>query len=208
MSSQYVFYTQISVKEKTVTEAWDTWKKKGISILKGNMTRRCFYQEDNKTNLIELIAIEKFEDIEFLLKERTAMFDSMKHFIVSDLHQQVFSLVESVKPSSSKLPTSEKLQLRYIEVPLAVKSDYLEWREDTIFDVVRNANEVKYFQAYNTILSTQPGVMFFSEYEGDTEEYMNTVFRTPRYNEIVKNAGSKYISGGAEGLYLISYIGE
>lgn len=208
MSSKFVFYSKVTVKEEKFNEAWLTWREVGSSALLENMERRCFYQEDQSNRFLELIAIDSFSDVEFLLNERKLLVDSMKNFVVSDLHQQIFSLVEAVKPSESRLPTSEKLQLRYIEVPLSVKEEYLNWREETIFDVVRNAPEVKYFQAYNTLLSTQPGVMFFSEYEGDTETYMNTVFRTERYNKIVKDAGDKYISGGEDGLYLISYIGE
>lgn len=208
MSSQYIFYTKISVNESNINEAWELWKKQSDCILLDTMERRCFYQEDKINQFIELISIESLSDVEDLIKDRYSMLEPIKDLITSDLHQQVFSLVESVKPSTNKLPVCEKLQLRYIEVPLSVKGNYLEWREDTIFDVVRNADEVKYFQAYNTILSTQPGVMFFSEYEGDTEHYMDAVFRTNRYKEIVKDAGDKYISGGVDGLYLISYIGE
>jgi hypothetical protein len=127
-------------------------------------------------------------------------------FMSSDWRQQIFEIVDSVKPCIELLPSTEKLQMRYIEVPLSVHDEYLEWRERTIFDVIKQSSNIECFLAYHTIMSTQPGVMFFSGFEGNTSSYIQDNFKTPKYDEIVKEAGSKYISGGEDGLYTRVYI--
>lgn len=82
--------------------------------------------------------------------------------------------------------------------------EYRQWREKTIFDVVRNADEVQAFLAYHSVVSGQPGVMFISGFSADPENY-NAVFASDRYRQIVQEAGDRYITGGANGLYTRTY---
>lgn len=54
------------------------------------------------------------------------------------------------------------------------------------------------------MISGQPGVMFIAGFSGDPAEYQE-VFETDRYREIVRQAGSNYITGGMDGLYTRNY---
>lgn len=46
--------------------------------------------------------------------------------------------------------------------------------------------------------------MFLSSFSCSLDEY-TALFQTPAYQEIVKTAGNKYISGGKDGLYTVVY---
>ena len=208
MSNNLIFSSEIKVSGNEQDKAWGLWKENGALNMPKGAERRCFRLEEDSNHFLEIIAIESLNDIESLISEREVFNSSLAPLMVSDWHRQVFNHVESVKPISGKLPQTSKLQLRYIEVPLSVHDAYLEWRENTIFDVVRSADEVQCFLAYHTLFSTQPGVMFFSGFDGDSKQYMSNVFLTPRYKKIIQEAGSKYIAGGENGLYTRIFIAE
>jgi hypothetical protein len=125
-------------------------------------------------------------------------------FLSGDVRREVLSFVEAPKPSQDTIPGTPWLQLRHIEVKPPLYAQYRAWRERTIFDVVRNAPEIDLFLAYRSVLSTQPGVMFFSGFSCDQDEYQS-VFDSPRYRDIVAEAGDQFIAGGAEGLYTKLY---
>ncbi|MGW7342673.1 hypothetical protein [Streptomyces sp. NPDC054854] len=65
---------------------------------------------------------------------------------------------------------------------------------------MRTADEVEVFEAYHSVLSTEPGVMFVSGFSCDPAEY-TAVFTSPRYQEIVRQAGDRFIAVGERGLY-------
>ncbi|MEU9009331.1 hypothetical protein AB0D12_05995 [Streptomyces sp. NPDC048479] len=79
---------------------------------------------------------------------------------------------------------------------------YREWRDRTIFDVVRTHDEVEVFLAYHSLLSTEPGVLFVSGFSVEPDVYQ-AVFTSPRYQDIVKQAGDTYITD--RGLYTRIY---
>ncbi len=125
-------------------------------------------------------------------------------FLAGDVRREVLSFVEAPKPSRDTIPSTPWLQLRHIEVKPPLYAQYRAWRERTIFDVVRNAPEIEVFLAYHSVLSTQPGVMFFSGFSCDRTAYQS-VFDSARYKNIVAEAGDQFIAGGAEGLYTKLY---
>lgn len=125
-------------------------------------------------------------------------------FLAGDVRREVLSFVEAPKPSRDTIPSTPWLQLRHIEVKPPLYAQYRAWRERTIFDVVRNAPQIDVFLAYRSVLSTQPGVMFFSGFSCDRAEYQS-VFDSARYRDIVAEAGDQFIAGGAEGLYTKLY---
>ncbi|MBM7774650.1 hypothetical protein JOD54_004854 [Actinokineospora baliensis] len=131
-------------------------------------------------------------------------FTELAPYVAGDFRRQVLTFVEAPKSTEDAVPQTRYVQLRHIEVPPAVFADYRTWREGTIFDVVRRAEEVEVFLAYHSLLSTEPGVMFVSGFDTTPERY-GAVFSSAEYQEIVRQAGSAYIAGGERGLFTTIY---
>lgn len=122
----------------------------------------------------------------------------------ADVKRELLSFVEAPKPCAAPLPQTDYVQLRHVEVPPARYAAYRAWREQTIFQVVKDNAAVEVFLAYHSLVSSQPGVMFISGFSGAVQDY-KAVFENDRYREIVRQAGDKYITGGAGGLYTRFY---
>lgn len=208
MSSNLIFSTEVLVKVDQQEKAWEVWCDNSLQTMPQGFERVCYRLEEERNRFLELVSIKGLSSVDVLINGRESFSNQMANLMKSDWHRQVFQHVESVKPDSNKLPCTPKLQLRYIEVPLSVQDEYLEWRDKTIFDVIRNSPQIDCFLAYHTLFSTQPGVMFFSGFEGDSKQYMEEVFLTPRYKDIVSEAGDRYIAGGEKGLYTKIFVSE
>lgn len=195
-----LFNSSVIVKSARKMEAWAQWCDPDLQTGAANLERVCYRGESSPNRFLELVAIEDWTTAELLCRRRKEFHARMEPLMETDWRQQVLGHVEAVKPWAGTLPRSRKLQVRYIEVPQALKAEYLEWRRSTIFAAVRDAPEVETFVAYQTLLSTSPGVIFFSGFSGDSELYMDRAFRTPRYQQIIRDAGSRYIAGGDSGL--------
>lgn len=124
--------------------------------------------------------------------------------MTGDVRRELLQFVEAPKPSATPLPQNDHLQLRHVEVPPQRETAYRAWREETIFQVVRESPLVHTFLAYHSLISGQPGVMFLSGFSGDPQKYLS-VFSSERYQEIVRQAGDRYITGGTDGLYTRLY---
>lgn len=162
------------------------------------------YRSTVDDTLLELTALTDVADLD---KERAffgTLFSALAPFVTGDFRRQVLEFVEAPKGTDASIPATPYIQLRHIEVPPAVSGAYREWREHTIFDVVRRAPEVEVFLAYHSLLSTEPGVMFVSGFSVEPDRYA-AVFATEEYQDIVRQAGSSYISGGERGLYTTIY---
>lgn len=125
-------------------------------------------------------------------------------YLTGDIRREILDFVEAPKACAGLLPDTPYLQLRHVEVKPGKYSAYRSWREETIFDVVRQASEVEVFLAYHSLVSGQPGVMFLSGFSVEPETYC-AVFASDRYRDIVQQAGDRYITGGTEGLYTKVY---
>ena len=72
-------------------------------------------------------------------------------------------------------------------------------------EVVRNnSTTIESFDAYHSLISQIPGVMFISCFNGSVETYLKP-FTDDNYKNIVTQAGDSYITGGNEGLYTKIY---
>ncbi len=67
-----------------------------------------------------------------------------------------------------------------------------------------NKEKITSFEAYHSLISGQPGVMFISAFNVDKESYLE-VFTNERYLNIIQQAGDNYITGGNGGLYTRIY---
>lgn len=206
MSQRLIFSAEVVVSEEHQEKAWEAWCSSAEQPPSAEFERVCYRREREPNQFLELIAIESLSAADLLIRDRGAFCRRMEPLMISDWRRQVLEYVETVKPQGGSLPRSRKLQVRHIEVPLSVKGEYSSWRSETIFNAIREASEVQTFTAYHTLLSTRPGVVFLSGFDHDSEVYMDRVFRTARYQEIVRAAGARYIAGGESGLSTAIYV--
>lgn len=195
IAANKIFMTEVLVDPENMDLCWDIWK---TSANETNGGTTVYYRSGN--SLIELQAINSFQQIESAMASQKSVETKLTPYLASDFRRQSFTLVEEVISGGQTLPSCKHLQLRYIEVPRKRYDEYIQWRKKTIFASVKNRPEIEEFRAYHTELSTQPGVMFFSGFSCEEDIYLKG-FQSPEYQEIVKQAGNRYITGGEKGLY-------
>lgn len=202
MSAQLITTTELAVKPDLMDDAIAAWLgHHESSPIKG----RVLYRGLDDAKLLELAPVrETLGDLPALRTDWLNLWHTIGHVAESDFARQVLHFVEAPKPVTTALPETPYVQLRHIEVAPPVYREYRAWRRETIFDVVRNAPEVAAFAAYHSVFSNEPGVMFVSGFSCSLEEYA-AVFSSPRYQEIVRQAGNRYITGGERGLYTRTY---
>lgn len=155
----------------------------------------------------ELLQLRAFDSPADFAASTDVLAADLERFAVhmnADVKRELLTFVEAPKPTDSALPQTDYVQLRHVEVPPARHAAYRAWREETIFEVVRENDEVEVFLAYHSLVSSQPGVMFISGFSGPVPEY-RAVFENEAYREIVRQAGDQYITGGPGGLYTRIY---
>lgn len=162
------------------------------------------YRSLDDTTLLELTAIDAVCELRELRERCRDLSSVLADSLEADIRRQLLEFVEAPKPSATAVPQTPFVQLRHVEVRPRVYDVYRDWRERTIFDIVRAASEVDVFLAYHSVVSTEPGVMFVSGFSCDPEQYA-AVFASPQYQEIIRQAGSQYITGGEHGLYTKTY---
>lgn len=134
----------------------------------------------------------------------TGMAANFARYLCADVRRELLEFVEAPKPCAAPFPDTPYIQLRHVEVKPDMMAQYREWRDETIFDVVRDSGEISHFSAYHSVISGQPGVMFISGFSVDPQDYCK-IFESDRYQSIVQQAGDRYITGGTEGLYTKIY---
>ncbi|WP_270660514.1 hypothetical protein [Enterococcus thailandicus] len=178
-------------RDQAIIDAWESSNAKTL------LDESVLYRALKKDTLVLLYKINSFSQLQnYIESEEFSQFiDSISNKLGSDLHQEVVALVTHVTSRENLLPTTKYMQLRHIEVPLSGVEDYLDWREDTIFKYVKQNEKVTSFVAFHSLFSSTPGVLFVTEFEGDPDEYRES-FLTPKYQEIIKEAGHDHIKGG------------
>lgn len=166
--------------------------------------QREIYVAHDGTTALEVMALSRLDDMSSLPGYWHNQWERVGRHLASDFSRQVLTFIEAPKDCAEPIPQTLFLQLRHVEVPPPAYEDYRTWRDQTIFDVVRGAAPVDVFLAYHSLVSTEPGVMFLSGFSGNVEEY-TSVFTSERYQGIVRDAGTKFITGGDKGLYTKVY---
>lgn len=201
MSASFLLVTELPVDPALINEAEEAW----LSLNSDSPGRqRLLFRHEGNDSLLELAVLIRWEDLAAEEATRTEQWDNLAAFAAGDFRRQILELVEEPKPTVGQLPDTDHIQLRYVEVKPAVYEAYRAWREETIFDVVRNAPEIASFSAYHTVISTQPGVVFVSGFNVNADAY-RAVFSSQRYRAIVQAAGDNYITGGNNGLFTKIY---
>ena len=202
MSTKALLITEVTPRAGSTKQVASAWA--ALMPPKSSVTQRAIYQSLDGEVALELCALNTLADATALQPWWALVREKLGAHLASDFRRQLLAFVEAPKDTSDALPATAYLQLRHVEVPPDRYADYRAWRERTIFDVVRTATEVEVFLAYHTVLSTEPGVMFVSGFSGPVDNY-TAVFSSPRYQQIVREAGGQFITGGDRGLYTRLY---
>jgi hypothetical protein len=201
MSADLITVSELSVSPDRLDDAIDAWSKHHANSRIGG---RVLYRGLQESSLLELAPLDGFGQLDELRQDWREQFLAVGPLGEGDFRRQILHFVEAPKPAAGALPDTPYVQMRHVEVLPRVYRDYRAWREETIFDVVRTSPQVESFEAYHSVASTEPGVMFVSGFSAEPEEYMKA-FTSPRYQEIVQQAGDTYITGGDNGLYTRMY---
>lgn len=172
------------------------------SLLDDSRTRHLI--SSDRQELLQLRAYDSLADFAAGAEALAADRQRFTPYMTADVRRELLDYVEAPKPTDSPLPQTDFIQLRHVEVPPQRHAAYRAWREETIFQVVRENPLVHTFLAYHSLVSGQPGVMFIAGFFGDPSKYL-AIFDSERYREIVRQAGDRYITGGADGLYTRLY---
>ncbi|MFE6228165.1 hypothetical protein [Streptomyces sp. NPDC057854] len=201
MSASLIVTSELSVKPDRADEAAAAWLRLHADAPARD---RALYRGLDGTSLLEFTALSAVADVEALRPEWQRQFEGLAAYAEGDFSRELLEFVEAPKPTDRELPQTRYVQMRHVEVKPGQYQAYRAWREATIFDVVRGHDDAEVFLAYHSLLSSAPGVMFVSGFDCPPEQY-NTAFTSPRYQEIVQQAGDRYITGGDRGLYTKFY---
>lgn len=178
-------------KEQDIKAVWDE------SSFKNLLGDYVLYKGIIKNTYVLMYEITDFGKLQQLLEsdDYRKLLNDLSAFVASDIHQGLYGLVDSVKDRETFIPVTKYMQLRSIEVPLSGIDPYLDWRKRRIYKYVDKNDKVKSFLSFHSVFSTEPGVLFVTEFEGDPDEYRNS-FLTDEYKQIIKEAGHDHIKGG------------
>ncbi|MER7462192.1 hypothetical protein [Streptomyces sp. NPDC097981] len=201
MSSTLLVLNEVAVapgREDHVLAEWSRLNQKEP------VAGRALYRSVDDGNILEITPIKDLSELAGLNAGWKQLWESVSQDLATDFRRHLLDFVEAPKDVADAVPRTPYVQLRHIEVKPREYAAYREWRENTIFDVVRRADQVTAFLAYHSLLSSEPGVMFVSGFECEPAEYQ-AVFTSPEYQDIVQQAGDRYIVGGESGLYTRIY---
>jgi hypothetical protein len=149
--------------------------------------------------VLELTALDKLSQLDEILAARVAMEKSVQHLLACDWRHEVREHIEDVVPGKNCLSDSAMIELRTIEVKPTAYKEYRQWRQRTIYEAVKDREEIDDFRAYHSVLSTEPGVLFLVGFSCDPDKY-RLVYDNDRYRAILREAGDRYIVQGLGGL--------
>jgi len=201
MISQYLLincYSVLKGQEQNIQEF--VTKNETITLNKNS-----FYSSLDGDELIEFISLNSLNELTDYENRFALAFSNYACYLRGDIKRELLRYVESPIKARTAIPQTNYVQLRHIEVLPSAYQAYLKWRNETIFEVIRNnSNTIDSFDAYHSLISQVPGVMFISCFNGSIEEYMEP-FTNDHYKNIITQAGDSYITGGNEGLYTKVY---
>lgn len=201
MSARHLLITEVTPTKGATEALVSSW----AALPKPEqVSQREIYIAQDSSTVLEILALSNLQSVSDLKTFWHNSWSNLGQYLASDFARQILEFVEAPKDCSQSIPVTPYLQLRHVEVPPVAYEDYRAWRERTIFDVVRAASEVEVFLAYHSLISGEPGVMFLSGFSGEVDDYTK-VFKSDRYQQIVREAGTQFITGGEKGLYTKIY---
>lgn len=202
MSTALLLVTEVPVRDDMSDQAVKSWQELHARRPAGRRLYRSL--EDN--TLLELAPLTGPAELATIQQDSRAQWEALADTLAGDFQRHVHEFVEAPKDCAEDLPDTPYIQLRRVEVKPPVLAEYRAWRDRTIFETVRSADESEVFLAYHSLLSTEPGVLFVAGFSVDPAQH-NAVFRTPSYEAILEEVREKYIipQGGEGGLYTKTY---
>lgn len=198
MSSKYILISKYPLNEKILD-------LKSLNTNNTSEIKYYIYEDDSSKELLELRSFNDIKEISWDEGRLESVFHDLASNLSGDIRRELVKFVESPINNNELLPQTKYIQLRHVEVPSNNYFEYRKWRDETIFNVVRdNKDKIESFEAFHSLISGQPGVMFISSFNGDIENYTEA-FTNEKYKEIIQQAGNSYITGGNEGLYTKIY---
>jgi hypothetical protein len=200
VSARLLLVTEVPVKSGEIDKVIETWSS--LNAASPDSDAVLYRSLDDDGLLVELAPIANLAELADRDAGYRELSAALAPALAGDFRRQVVEFVEAPKDTKTPLPATPYIQLRHVEVKPPVYDAYRQWRDRTIFEVVRNNAEVEVFLAYHSLLSTEPGVLFVSGFSVEPAAYQ-AVFSTPAYQEIVRQAGDTYITD--RGLYTRIY---
>lgn len=201
MPSKYMLINRYAIKNGMEAAIQSFASQRFESALQ----RSSFYISEQNDEVVEFVGYDSFDEFENDEENLNNAFVDFKDYICGDIRRELIKYVESPVASTTAFPLTPFVQLRHVEVLPAAYDAYLTWRDNTIFNVVReNTGLVDSFDAYHSLVSGVPGVMFISCFSANISDYVRP-FTNERYKKIVSEAGDSYITGGDSGLYTKIY---
>lgn len=201
MSSKLLLVSEVFAEPGRAAAAAKAWAAQQPPAV---VQARTVYEAIDGSSALELVAVPSLESIAQLSTWWQQCWEAVGAHLHGDFRRQLLEFIEAPKDTADLLPTTPHIQMRHVEVRPSAHKDYLAWRDRTIFEVVRNAEEVDLFLAYHSAISSEPGVMFVSGFSCELDAY-TAVFTSPAYQDIVRQAGDQFITGGERGLYTKIY---
>lgn len=201
MSSKLLLVSEVFAEAGQAAVAAKAWAAQQPPAV---VQARTVYEAIDGSSALELVAVPCLGSIAQLSTWWRQCWEAVGAHLHGDFRRQLLEFIEAPKDTADLLPTTPYIQMRHVEVRPPAHNDYLAWRDRTIFEVVRNADEVDVFLAYHSVISTEPGVMFVSGFSCEVDAY-TTVFTSTAYQDIVRQAGDQFITDGERGLYTKIY---
>ncbi len=149
--------------------------------------------------VMELTSFENLEQLSSVLVARIEMERGVSAWLATEWRHEILGYVEDVVPGPGAISNSPMVEMRHIEVPPPVYSEYRMWRQQSIFNAVKGRPEIDDFRAYQSVLSVEPGVTFVVGFSGDSESY-SEIYKTPEYQEFFRESSSRYMAQGIASL--------
>lgn len=196
MSSKYMLINRYSITDGAISL---------VKKIRKESDKKSFYVSKEGDELIEFIGLESIDELSDVELDLNNSFVEFSDYLRGDIKRELLKFVESPIKSNTSVPSTPNVQLRHVEVLPSKYLPYLNWRNETIFNVVKdNKGTIDSFDAYHSLISGVPGVMFISCFSLDESVYLKP-FNDEKYKDIVSQAGNNYITGGEEGLYTKVY---
>lgn len=196
MSSKYMLINRYSITDGATSL---------VKKIRKESDNNSFYVSKEGDELIEFIGLKSIDELSDVVLDLNNSFIEFSDYLRGDIKRELLKFVESPIQSNTSVPKTPNVQLRHVEVLPSKYLPYLNWRNETIFNVVRDNREtIDSFDAYHSLISGIPGVMFISCFSSDEHVYLKP-FTDSKYKDIVSQAGDNYITGGEEGLYTKIY---
>ncbi|WP_026424638.1 hypothetical protein [Actinokineospora inagensis] len=191
MAATLLLVTEVPVRPESVDQVQATWLTENRSQPTYTQSS-VLYRAVGAPALMELTALGEPGELADQERRWRKLGGELAPALAGDFRRQLLEFVEAPKPTADPIPATEYVELRHVEVRPPAYHAYRAWRDRTIFETVRKADQVDVFLAYHSLVSTRPGVVFVSGFDCAPEEYL-PVFASQEYRDILVEARDNYI---------------